>query len=297
MKLESLFPGEDLHTAWPAKPLLHHHGPGAFDHLLTLQQVDDLIDHDCLPMGNVAILQDNRPVDDRLYVGEQGLPRRGAVRAYLDAGATLSVRGMERLFPRLAELRDEYQEQTGYLTHINAYYTPPGQQGLKYHYDPYATLVLQISGAKVWPFHEPFVENPVQEFESFHTRGFTEEEKEILRTTKAPFTQILTPGDAFFLPRGYPHSPFNGTPDEPSLHITIALKERPRVWFVRQLLAEVEAQAIQRPDMRVAVRPSRVTDDPMPAVEDAVEWLLGALQVLPKEDFARRIVHAARTER
>ncbi|KQX52809.1 hypothetical protein ASE09_06015 [Streptomyces sp. Root66D1] len=51
--------------------------------------------------------------------------------------------------------------------HVNAYLTPPGAQGLKYHYDPYVTLIVQLAGRKAWPLHPPFVENPTTEYGNF----------------------------------------------------------------------------------------------------------------------------------
>ncbi|MER8044362.1 cupin domain-containing protein [Streptomyces sp. NPDC094032] len=113
-------------------------------------------------------------------------------------------------------LRREIQGETGCLVHVNAYLTPPGAQGLKYHYDPYVTLIVQLSGRKAWPLHPPFVENPMTEHGNFLERGFTREERHHLAHTAPVRTFTLEPGDVFWLPRGFVHSPY-AVGHEPSL--------------------------------------------------------------------------------
>ncbi|MBC3841805.1 hypothetical protein GXW82_21010 [Streptacidiphilus sp. 4-A2] len=37
---------------------------------------------------------------------------------------------------------------------------PPAECGLRYHWDAYVTLVVQVHGSKVWAVHPPVVEHP-----------------------------------------------------------------------------------------------------------------------------------------
>jgi ribosomal protein L16 Arg81 hydroxylase len=283
-------PDETL-RAWPSKPTLYHRHPKSFRPLLTREEVDDLIDNDCLAMRNVALLAEGKPVDPRRYA-DGDMPRRGALRQHLDEGGTISLRGLERLKPSLAILHREVALETGYRTHVNAYYTPAGQQGLRYHFDPYVTLILQIAGQKAWPTHRPFVENPVREYDSYHLIGFTEAQLHFLANTPPAETYTLEPGDVFWLPRGYVHAPY-AVGDEPSLHITLALKERTWQWVAAQLAEDVVAEALRDPAMREAIAPAVLLGDPREVIRDARDYLVGALRARDPEEAAKRLRRVA----
>lgn len=280
-------------TAWPATPIRHHPGPQLLRQYLTLGHVDDLIDHNCVPMANLAVIADHRPVDDRLYAGPGGLPRPGAIRRYLDNGATVSLRALEHLVPAVAALRDTLQAETGYLVHANAYYTPPGQQGFLYHFDPYATLILQIHGRKAWPYHRPFEASPVQEFGNFKDVGFTRPQLEHLAAAEPEDTPVLGPGDVFLLPRGYPHSPYT-VGEEPSLHVTIALKERTPQWAAELLAQHVARIALADPAMRATIPPEQVTGSAVAIAREARAYLVAALINLDVDDAAHHLNEQAR---
>ncbi|MGW3294503.1 JmjC domain-containing protein [Streptomyces xiamenensis] len=277
--------------AWPTTPHLCHRSPAAFHSLLTREEVDDLIDHDCLALRNVVLLKENRPVETHRYT-DGDAPRRGALRRHLNEGGTLSLRRLERLKPSLAVLHRELVEETGYAVHINAYCTPAGAQGLKYHYDPYLTLIVQLSGSKAWPIHRPFVANPVRGHLSFHQVGFTAQQRHYLEHAAPEETYTLRPGDVLWLPRGYVHSPYT-VGEEPSLHLTIAFKERTWHWVAGQLTEAVLERALHDPAMRGAVAPRDITTDPVRAVKEMRAYLVGALLTLDQGAMAGLIREAA----
>ncbi|MFB4196014.1 JmjC domain-containing protein [Streptomyces carpaticus] len=277
--------------AWPTTPHLFHRPPDSFRSLLTREEVDDLIDHDCLGLRNLALLKENRPVEPFRYT-DGDTPRRGALRRHLEEGGTLSLRHLERLKPSLAVLHRELVAETGYAAHINAYYTPAGAQGLKYHYDPYLTLIVQLSGSKAWPTHRPFVANPVRGHLSFHQLGFTAQQRHYLEHEAPEETYTLRPGDVLWLPRGYVHAPYT-VGDEPSLHLTIALKERTWHWVAGQLTDAVLDRALRDPAMRAAVAPREITTNPDRAVREMRAYLVGALLTLDRDAMAGLIREAA----
>jgi ribosomal protein L16 Arg81 hydroxylase len=205
----------------------------------------------------------------------------------------VSLRALEHLVPAVAELRAQLQAETGYLVHANAYYTPPGEQGFLYHFDAYATLILQIHGRKAWPYHQPFQSNPVQEYGNFKDIGFTREQLEYLAATEPADTPVLDPGDVFLLPRGYPHSPYT-VGEQPSLHITIALKERTPQWAVEQLARHLARQALADPAMREAIPPADLLADATAVAKDARAYLVGALLALDLDDAGHHLREAAR---
>lgn len=288
MSLELLIDNpEKVLTSWPTEPVLSHRAPTQVASLLTLQELDDWIDHDCLAMRNIALLKDGGPVDKRLYA-DGDMPRRGYVRKHLNDGGTLSVRSLERLQPAIAALYRELQGELGYGIHVNAYLTPAGCQGLRYHYDHYVTAILQAHGRKAWPLHLPFVEDPMKEWGSFHEWRFTEDQLHFLANTPPVVEYVLEPGDAFWLPRGYVHSPYT-VGNEPSLHLTVALKERTRHWVLNQIIEQILGDVLPDPALRSAVPPSVLLGDPRDCVDLMRRFLVGAAANLDVDEVSRRL--------
>ncbi|MGW0996411.1 JmjC domain-containing protein [Streptomyces sp. NPDC002520] len=297
MPLADLVPDTaDLLSDWPTEPRIYHHGASAFDSLLTMAEVDALIDHDCLPNRNVRLIRDGETVDDREYSATPDMPNPGAVRRYLDEGCSLSIRRLQTIKPSLSILRREVARETGYETHFNAYLTPPKQHGLRYHFDPYVTLVIQIHGTKLWPLHRPFVEHPVEEYANFRRRGFTPDEREYLANTAPVQEVILKPGDVFWLPRGWVHSPHNRNGDEPSLHLTFALKQRTLHWAAEELAGVLTRHLLDDPEARDGITPAHLLDKPEAIVEDVRHILIGALMAMDTEETAGTLRRAALAE-
>lgn len=283
---------EDVLSTPPTEPKLYHRNPDDFGGLLTLAEVDGLIDADCLALRNIALLKDGKPVETYLYA-DGDMPMPGYLRRFLDEGGTLSLRGLERFKPAIARLHRAVAHETGQLVHVNGYLTPAGEQGLRYHYDPYVTLIVQLSGRKAWPLHRPFVENPVREYGSYHTRGFTGEEWSFLAHTPPVETYTLGPGDVFWLPRGFVHSPYT-VGAGPSLHLTVALKERTWQWAAAQMARDVVHQALADPAMREAVPATEVVGDARRVVRETRAYLIGSLLKLDLGDAAESLRRHAR---
>ncbi|MCX4799659.1 cupin domain-containing protein [Streptomyces sp. NBC_01242] len=281
-------------THWPTEPMLVKHDPRDFHQLLRLDEVNDLIDNECVPMRNLVLIKDGKVLERHTYADPDGdMPQRGIVRQHLDEGGTISLRQLQTVKPSLARLQQEIHQETGCLVHVNAYMTPPHNQGLKYHYDPYVTLIVQLAGRKTWPLHRPVFENPMKEHGNFLYRGFTPEERYHLANTPPEQSFTLEPGDVFWLPRGYVHSPYTEG-DETSLHLTFALKERTRHWVAERLAVDILGQALLDPAMRAEIQPAELTEDPRDAVKRAREYLIGALLTLDQDEQSKLVARAAR---
>ncbi|PZT76334.1 MULTISPECIES: JmjC domain-containing protein [unclassified Streptomyces] len=276
---------------WPTQPLLFRRNPHDFTKLLTIDEVNSLVDHECLAARNVVLIKDGKVMERYTYIDGE-MPRPGAVRAHLNDGGTISVRQLQTVKPSLRVLQEQIQEETGCLAHVNAYMTPAGSQGLKYHYDPYVTLIVQLAGRKTWPLHRPFVKNPMREHGNFLERGFTSDERHFLANTKPVHSFTLEPGDVFWLPRGYVHAPYTEG-DETSLHLTFALKERTFHWLAERMAEEILAQAIVDPALRAEITPAALLSAPDSAIEWTRNYLLGALLLQNSEEVAELARKAA----
>ncbi|MFJ4964405.1 JmjC domain-containing protein [Streptomyces sp. NPDC088729] len=269
---------------WPDRPALFRRPPEAFDDLLSIEELNHLIDAECLAARNIVMVKDGNVLERHTFI-DGDMPRPGAIRAHLNSGGTISVRQLQTLKPSLRRLRDAIQQETGCGVHVNAYLTPAGAQGLKYHYDPYVTLIVQLSGRKTWPLHPPFVRNPTTEYGNFLGRGFTREELYYLANTPPRESFTLSPGDVFWLPRGYVHSPYTEG-EETSLHLTFALKERTLHWLADQVVSDILAQALADPALRAEIPPASLLTCPTEVIAWTRQYLLGRLLLLQPEHVA-----------
>ncbi|KPI33243.1 transcription factor jumonji jmjC domain-containing protein [Actinobacteria bacterium OV450] len=287
MQLSDLVgPTAPLLAQWPTKPLLWHNPPDAFDELITLPEIDVLIDAECLAMRNLVLIKDHKPVERHLF-GTGEMPNRGAVRKHLDEGGTVSLRQLQTVKPSLSELQKAIQAETGCGVHVNAYITPAHNQGFTYHYDPYVTLIVQLHGRKTWAIHPPFFERPMKEYGNFLVRGFTDEQWHFLANTPPAESYTLAPGDVFWLPRGYAHSPYTEG-EATSLHLTFALKERTLHWLAEQMTESLLDMAIQDPALRAEIVPAELTAGPQAAVKYARDYLIGSLLRMDLEQMSER---------
>lgn len=275
-----------LLASWPTEPLRWQHRPDRFAELLTMEEVNEWVDTGCVAIRNVELIEEGRVLERHHYQGPGEMPAPGRVRAHLAAGGTVSLRHLETVKPSVSRLRSAVQEATGCAVHVNAYVTPGGCQGFRYHYDPYLTLILQVHGRKTWLVHPPVMVNPVTEYGDFLERGFTEEEREYLAVTPPPLSFTLEPGTAFWLPRGFIHAPYTEG-EETSVHLTVAVRERTPHWVAERLVTEILAGAWTDPALRAVVPPADLTAGPVDAVVRMRDYLIGSLlQLTPAETAA-----------
>jgi hypothetical protein len=156
------------------------------------------------------------------------------VLAAIAEGSTLVLQGLHRSWPPLVDLGARLAAELGHPVQINAYITPPQNQGFAPHHDVHDVFVLQVSGRKRWTVHPPVVESPLdnQPFD-----GFKAEIAE--RVTEAALIDtVLESGDALYLPRGTIHSA--QALGESSIHLTIGVHPLTRYQLVRFLLEAVQ---------------------------------------------------------
>jgi hypothetical protein len=145
-------------------------------------------------------------------------------------GATLVLQALHRTWPPLVEFGSALAAELGHPVQINAYITPPQNQGFAPHYDVHDVFVLQIAGRKRWTIHPPVVEAPLdnQPWENHRDAvGARAQEQPLLDT-------VLEPGDALYLPRGTIHAA--QAEGETSIHLTVGVHPVTRYQLVRHLL-------------------------------------------------------------
>ncbi|MFV0257959.1 MAG: cupin domain-containing protein [Acidimicrobiales bacterium] len=130
-------------------------------------------------------------------------------------GDTVVIQGLQHTNPHLARLANNLALAVDHPIQINAYLSPPAEQGLDLHFDFHDVFVVQIGGAKRWRIWDP-VARTVDPVRGRQTAPLTLDE------LGPPALELtLRAGDVLYLPRGYPHTA--ETADERSDHLTIGL--------------------------------------------------------------------------
>ena len=153
------------------------------------------------------------------------------VLAQLADGATLVLQALHRTWPPLVRFGSTLAAELGHPAQINAYITPPQNQGFAAHYDTHDVFVLQVSGRKRWRIHEPVLIDPLPE-----QNWETVRDQVAARAAEEPLIDtVLEPGDALYLPRGYLHSAV--ALGDLTIHLTVGVHPVSRNSLLRQLLA------------------------------------------------------------
>jgi lysine-specific demethylase/histidyl-hydroxylase NO66 len=224
---------------WGRAPLLTRAADldGDFTDLLSPTAVDELVSRRGLRTPFLRMAKDGTVLPASRFtrgggagasVGDQAADDK--VLAAMADGATLVLQALHRTWPPLVEFGSALADDLGHPVQINAYITPPENQGFAPHYDVHDVFVLQVSGRKRWTIHEPVVPAPLddQPWENYRAEVAA-------RASEAPVIDtVLEPGDALYLPRGTIHSAV--AQGETSIHLTVGVHPVSRYQLVRHLL-------------------------------------------------------------
>lgn len=189
------------------------------------------------------------------------------VLAEFAAGATFVLQGLHRLWPPIRTFADALAAQLGHPVQVNAYVTPPMNQGFAAHYDVHDVFVLQLLGRKRWRIHEPVWSAPLR------SQPWEQHKAEVAaRAAEPPLIEtVLERGDAMYLPRGYVHAA--ASLGEISGHLTIGVHSVTR----RTLVDQVVDELTRDPALRRALPAGRDVADAA-ALEDELVATIAALR-------------------
>jgi hypothetical protein len=162
------------------------------------------------------------------------------VLAEFAAGATIVLQGLHRTWPPIIDFTTRLVSDLGHPVQVNAYITPASSRGFDPHYDVHDVFVLQISGEKRWRIHSPVHPDPLADQPwSQHRNAVAAEAR-----NEPVIDEVLRPGDALYLPRGWIHSA--EALGDTSVHLTIGMSAFTRADLVAQVLAKTRADASLR---------------------------------------------------
>lgn len=233
---------------WEQKPLaVRRDRKDYFSSLLCLDDVDHAITGLNLTYPDITLKNAEKDVRPASYTTSNGTLDVAAVYQLFSKGSTIVLAFLDTIFPTLTALCRGLERELNFPLQANAYLTPAGAQGAKYHYDTHDVFVLQIMGSKHWTMYGTPVELPLgnQDFDpSSHERGIPTME----------FT--LEPGDFAYIPRGVVHDARSS--EELSLHITVGILCYRWADFLLELVADA---SLKDPVFRKGLPPGFARED------------------------------------
>ena len=276
---------------WGRRPLLTRAAqlPARFDDLLGESAVDELLSRRGLRTPFLRMAKDGDIVAPARYTRGGGAGAGAGdqvaddmVLQQLDCGATLVLQALHRTWPPLVTFGSQLSGELGHPVQINAYVTPPQNRGFAAHYDVHDVFVLQVAGRKQWRVHSPVLAEPLRDQPWDQRRSAVAQ-----RARETPLIdEVLAPGDALYLPRGYLHSAV--AIGELSIHLTVGVHPLTRYQLVRHLLDA----AASDPALRMSLPMGVDLGDPAvlePHLRDTVSALRSYLDTISVEPVAERI--------
>ncbi|GAB3940460.1 hypothetical protein GCM10029976_058200 [Kribbella albertanoniae] len=276
-------------TYWGSRALLSHAPdlPAPYDDLFTLTAADELLSRRGLRTPFLRIAKNGAVVGDGQFTGSGGVGadisdqvRDDKVAALFASGHTVVLQALHRTWPALVDFATQLSTDAGHPVQINAYITPPESQGFSAHYDVHDVFVLQVAGEKHWTVHEPVHVDPLR------NQPWTDHSAAVAavaRDQSPVVDEVLRPGDALYVPRGFLHSAkaLGGI----SAHLTVGLHTLTRYLLVQELAA----LAAREPALRTALPLGFDPGDPAQLAEvlpEVTELLVAQLRTASVDDLA-----------
>ncbi|SDJ74099.1 JmjC domain-containing protein [Streptomyces indicus] len=296
MSLRLLLPEDgvsELMLTWPDEPRVFERGRTALDDTITAEYLTDYVFTGCVPADEIAVIKAPNPsLNQRAFMDGSGRSDPAKLRKLYGQGHTIRLGNLQRVMPFLAQVSRQIQEDTGYSNYVHAFLTPPGNQGLRHHWDQQMAVIVQVSGTKRWQLWRPPVEAPMREY----NESFRVWKDDYIATWEAagPDVEIdLRAGQSLLLPRGWVHNPHVLDSDELSVHLTFAIRERTPLWLAEKL---VEG-AIATPDFRRVLLPSVITSAQLGSqLYETRAALIQYLEGLDLKEVASNVHKVAMTE-
>ena len=273
---------------WGSRALLSHGGD--YGDLFSLDAADELLSRRGLRTPFLRLAKDGAVVGDSQFTGSGGAGaeiadqvRDDKVAALFASGHTVVLQALHRTWPALVDFSTQLSTDAGHPVQINAYITPAESQGFSAHYDVHDVFVLQVAGEKHWTVREPVHVDPLR------NQPWTDHSQAVgaaARDRTPVIDDVLRPGDALYVPRGFLHSAkaLGGV----SAHLTVGLHTLTRYLLVQELAA----LAADEPSLRTALPLGFDPGDPAQlstVLDEVTSLLIKKIEQTTPDDLAPRL--------
>jgi hypothetical protein len=221
--------------------------PAGYQDLLSLADADTILSRQALRTPFLRVAKDGVTLPASAYTSGGGTgagirDQASDVRLaqLFGDGATIVLQALHRTHAPVIDFAQALGTDLGHPVQVNAYLTPPQSQGFSAHYDVHDVFVLQVAGEKRWRIHAPIHPAPLRD------QPWTDHRAEVEAAAQEEplIDEVLRPGDALYLPRGYLHAAtaLGGT----SAHLTVGV----HVWTRRHLLEQLLAATADDEELR-----------------------------------------------
>jgi hypothetical protein len=268
--------------------------PAGFDDLFSQNAADELLSRRGLRTPFIRVAKDGTVVAASRYtrpggvgamVGDQVADDR-ILELFLD-GHTVVLQGLHRMWPPVIDFSGALTTDLGHPVQVNAYITPRSSTGFSAHYDVHDVFVLQIAGEKRWRIHEPVLVDPLRD-QPWEDRATAVS----ARAAEQPLIdEVLRPGDALYLPRGYLHAA--EALGEVSIHLTVGVHPVTRHAVLEALTALAGDEPALRSSLPLGVDvsdPAQIEADVAATAEALVERLRTVTTAQVADLLAARVV-------
>ncbi|MGI5196908.1 JmjC domain-containing protein [Streptomyces sp. CA-288835] len=299
MSLHLLLPEDgvtELLGSWPDEPSVYERGATELDQLVTPDFFETWAFSGCTPAPEVAVMNlggnPPRPSINPIGFMTNGRTDGAKLRRYYEQGFTIRLGNLQRVIPAIHEVSRKIQTETGYSNYLHAFLTPPGGQGLRHHWDQQMAVIVQISGTKTWELWQPKFRDPVRDhLDSTKVWDVRWQQEWIEKGPDQVYD--LRAGQSMILPRGWVHNPHSLTADEPSVHLTFAIRERTPIWLVDQLISGV----IRDEEFRTVLLPAEIHGEALrERLRETRRDLIEYLEALDMDEKAESVRERALTE-
>lgn len=272
-------------TGWPDKPSVHQLPDDShLRTILTDRTLYDYLDTGCVPPGDVNIIKCAAPRHPSSFT-TAGRLDAAKVRYWREQGYTVQLRHLEHWYPPMRVVTGAIQQETACTGYASAFVTPPGEQGLEWHWDQNLGIVVQLAGTKTWELWEPIVEHPTGDFHTSVQR-WDDDWVTRCRQNGPDLTVQLTAGQVLVLPRGWIHNPHSRDSATDSVHVTVVIQERTPLWIAEHLVGS----AIHNPAFRHAIPPTELTTEALTTqIRHVRELLIAHVNTLDPATFTRAL--------
>lgn len=216
-----------------------------YESILSIPLLECFLGEHSVKHDQVSVIDADRDISSTEYVGSNGRISLDRLYNLFAGGSTIVLHHMQDSLLGLANLCRGAEQVFNCRFQTNVYFSPPGGQGFKPHYDTHDVFVLQIAGSKEWRLYAGTVPLPLPG-EDFDQESF--------QPGEVSESFVLEGGDLFYCPRGMPHDA--RATSEPSLHITFGAMVR--TW-TEVMLEAMAAVCLDLPAFRTSLPPGFAT--------------------------------------